>query len=452
MLLAVRGDLQSETGWARAIRALVEAIADDFSVVVGVDLHYHPARSRSAFPGAIVDDATLLRLLQGSKSAVVLHATQPDGIFAMANAINVGWWFWETDRLPTSSDWLERIGSLDVIMVPSEWQAQVIERLRLPVDVIVAPWPHRLADATIGPKAAIKGTPLASFGAYKPCDRELYLEMLDIDRRYHRTVEGVRDPGRLSTMKQALFRGRRTSLGEALDGTDGYMFAVQSDAPRKGLAPLISEWCAYRARAATRHALVVRFSSLNVQFDAATNYQRFWETALAASRGAPGLEDVILILETLSEAEMAQVYAGATAFVSATFGEGFGGTLVEAVQAGCPVIAPRHTACAQLIPEHYPGAFETVPYVGALVGQLAIQPANGSWHLPVPGRIAERMLRAETLSPEARAGDARALLDHMRRGLAPEHARQSMRRAIESARAAWASARAARVAGGNADA
>src|SRR5262249_24050252 len=100
MLLIVRGDLQSETGWSRATRALVSAVARDFSAVLGVDLHFHPVRSRTAFPGLIVSDDTYPRMLTGDGKAVVLHATLPDGIFRCAEAINVGWWFWETDKLP----------------------------------------------------------------------------------------------------------------------------------------------------------------------------------------------------------------------------------------------------------------------------------------------------------------------------------------------------------------
>jgi hypothetical protein len=49
MILIVRGDLQSETGWARATHALLDVISSEFTAVFGVDLHYHPDRSNVIF-------------------------------------------------------------------------------------------------------------------------------------------------------------------------------------------------------------------------------------------------------------------------------------------------------------------------------------------------------------------------------------------------------------------
>ena len=45
MILIVHDDLQNETGWARATRALLDVISSEFSAVIGADLHYHPNRS-----------------------------------------------------------------------------------------------------------------------------------------------------------------------------------------------------------------------------------------------------------------------------------------------------------------------------------------------------------------------------------------------------------------------
>src|SRR5581483_10453353 len=103
MLLVVRGDLQSETGWSRATRALVNCIADQFTAIAGVDLHFHPDRSTGLFCGGIVNDSAAMRMGSNHPGNVVLHAVLPNNIVRYAGNINLGWWFWETDALPATS-------------------------------------------------------------------------------------------------------------------------------------------------------------------------------------------------------------------------------------------------------------------------------------------------------------------------------------------------------------
>lgn len=435
MLLAVRGDLQSETGWSRATRAFVEAVSPDVDVLLGVDLHFNAARSTAQFPGLVLrSDAELSRLLAASRNSVVLHATLPDGIFCFPDAINIGWWFWETDRIPTDGDWPERLGSLDAMLVPSPWQKDVVERMGLGVPVFVAPWPHDMSAPSLDRSARAMDR-LRHTVVHRPCSAELYLAGLDIDRRYHTTAEGRLAPGPLVDAKRAILDGCRTTLAEVLDAHDGYVFAVQSDAPRKGLAPLIREWCEYHRQASTRQALLVRYSSLNVTLDPVSVFMGFWETALMASAGSPAVEAIYLILTPLSDGDLGAVYGHATAFATATLGEGFGGTLVEATAMGCPIVAPDHTACGQIVPAAYAGSVASVPFIGAMVGQLPQQPANGTWHPPKPGAIAEKLRWVEQLGPDDREATVSELRRHMASTLAPSAVRAALASAVSAANA-----------------
>ncbi|NTG88258.1 glycosyltransferase family 4 protein [Agrobacterium rhizogenes] len=430
MLLIVRGDLQSETGWSRATRALVDCVADQFSVIAGVDRHFHPDRSTGLFCGGIVKDSAAMRMGSHHPGNVVLHAVLPNDIVRYAGNINLGWWFWETDALPATSDWIERINSLDHLLVPSPWQAEVVKSLELRVPVSIVPWPHSSLDlvSAYNNKASVA----PALPIYQSWSQSQLRETLDIDHRYHSGLSNHKTLASLVEMKQALFAGQRRTLDTALQNYGGYFFAVQSDAPRKGLPVLISEWCRYCAEVERPNALIVRFSSLNVNHSAETALQRFSEIACSASRGAIGLEHVYVVLDQLSEGTMESLYRGAIATVSPTYGEGFGGTIVESVRSGCLPIAPRHTACAQLLPDNYSNAYQSKPYIGKLVDQLPIQPASGSWHLPVPGEISRLMQRTEKLSQEQRDSELIKLRQFMQETLSPSAARNTILAAIRS--------------------
>lgn len=428
MLLVVRGDLQSETGWSRATRAFVDCIADRFTAVAGVDRHFHPSRSSGYFRGGIVSEMAAMRMASHCPGNVVLHAVLPNDIVRYAGSINLGWWFWETDALPATSDWIERINSLDHLLVPSPWQAELMNKLDVRIPVSIVPWPHSNFDLTSAHEEENDVEIAPALVAYQPWTQLPLSETFAIDRGYCLDVHG--NNATLKKKKTRLLDGQRRKLNTALRNYEGYFFAVQSDAPRKGLPALINEWCRYCAEVEKPNALIIRFSSLNVNHDVPAALQRFSEIACGASRGAPGLEHVFVILDQLDERAMENLYGGAIATVSPTYGEGFGGTIVEAVRAGSLPIAPRHTACAQLLPDDYANTYQSIPYIGKLVDQLPIQPASGSWHLPIPGEIARLMRRTETLSQEQRHSEIARLRQFMQHVLSPSDVQSTILEAI----------------------
>lgn len=430
MLLIVRGDLQSETGWSRATRALVDCIADQFTAIAGVDRHFHPNRSIGHFCGGIVSEMAAMQMASHHRGNVVLHAVLPNDIVRYAGSINLGWWFWETDALPATSDWIERINSLDHLLVPSPWQAELIKKLDIRIPISIVPWPHSNFDLTSVRDEGSDTRILPSLVAYQPFEQVKVGVALGIDDSYRFGLHSNSSVASLVKEKAALVTGQRRTLNTVLQSYKGYFFAVQSDAPRKGLPVLISEWCRYCSQIERPNALVIRFSSLNVNHDTEAALQRFSEIAYGASRGAPGLEHVFVILDQLSEKTMESLYRGAVATISPTYGEGFGGTIVEAVRAGCLPIAPRHTACGQLLPDDYPNTYQSKPYIGKLIDQLPIQPASGSWHLPVPGEITRLMRRTETLSQEQRHLELIRLRQFMKGVLSPSGARSTILEAI----------------------
>jgi hypothetical protein len=156
-------------------------------------------------------------------------------------------------------------------------------------------------------------------------------------------------------------------------------------------------------------------------------------TAIGASgEHPPALDDVFVIVDELAHADIDRLYANAKAFVVASYGEGFAGTLVEAVQNKCPVIAPHHTACEQLLPPNYLGAYATFPHVGSLINQLPIQPPNSTWHLPVRGAIASALAHFDRTGAAERNEAVARLHEHMAAVVSPEVARRTFRAALQN--------------------
>lgn len=432
MMLVVRGDLQSETGWSKATRALVRSIADNFDAVAGVDLHFNTTRSETKFCGGIVSENVAMTLASHKPDNVILHAVLPNQIMRYPKNLNFGWWFWETDVLPSNSDWIERINSLDHLFVPSPWQAEVLKRLNLRIPVSVVPWPHWELDLEETP-GAVPSSERQNVLLYSPWSKDVYEKTLSIDHMFGDKNTNHRKKKELVQNKLYLLNSQRTDIQTVLKKYDRYYFAVQSDAPRKGLPALISEWCRYCRENSRSSALLIRFSCLNVNYDKTVAMQRFTEIALNASRGAAGLSNVYVILDHLDDSDLTALYKGSVATISATYGEGFGGTIVEALQSGCIPISPRHTACAQLVPEGSVISYPSIPYVGKLIDQLPLQPASGSWHLPVPGAIAETMNLVECLSPDERSRTIKELRKHLKEALCPSKARLTIAKAIEHA-------------------
>jgi glycosyltransferase involved in cell wall biosynthesis len=404
MILLVRGDLRSETGWGRATRALLAAIADRFTSVLGIDLHYHPDRALARFPYPLVDPNTVATYTPLMTDLVALHACHPDRIEWMPGAINVGWWFWETDKIQLDFDWKERLEVLDVLFVPSGWHAAWIAEQGVKTRAVVLQWPFDLQ-------------------APKP---NAHADHVDVYRLFNQRTLSTLPPqsaaGTSASQQRQdvlLTHSEKRSIGPGAEKS--YAITVQSDSPRKGLACLLSEWRDYRRMNGALETLLIRFSGLDVSHDACSLLATLSRTALAADRGdETAFADVRAIVDHIPEPALFNAYAGAAVMITPTFGEGFGGTIVEAAQAGTPIIAPRHTACGQLLPDAYPLSYESLPYIGALIAQASIVPSNSTWHLPQPGTIASALVRLDSMSMDERGQASSMLFEHLKSLLAPE--------------------------------
>ena len=144
LTFAIRGDIISTTGYARAARALAEILAET-NRVLGISLHEDPSDRSAIFPGALVSDNELRRLAE-TDPLVVVHHTTPDHSLPVPNALNVGLFYWETDAIPRRLSWCEHIASMDAIWAPTRFIADFVRQCGFEGDIPLIPWAHRFDE------------------------------------------------------------------------------------------------------------------------------------------------------------------------------------------------------------------------------------------------------------------------------------------------------------------
>ena len=378
--VVIRGDLISSTGYARAARALAGVIALRHEVL-GVSLHEDPSDRSSIFPGELVSDATVRRLAR-ERPLIVIHYTPPDSFLPIARAYNIGCFYWETRAIPRRMFWPEAMASMDAIWAPTRFVARFVTSCAYRGPVSIVPWPHRFAD--VPPNGVANPDPIS----------------VDV-------LEKTGSPGsphRWSTTTFFALRAER----------DNIFLAVQSLSPRKGLPVLLAEWLGMmrQRRLGPGTVLLLKLNfrhAENISSDAREHFAQILEQSGAAPGENPR---IALISETLDDGQMAAILGRSDCLVSASLGEGFGGPVVEALVAGRPVIAPRHTSLAELLPEDYPLQVAAREACVQLRDLPDIYPPMSTWFLPHPGALADKMSEFALLCEPARAEIAAAARQH----------------------------------------
>ena len=415
--LVVRGDLRSQTGWSRATRALVKLMQPHFGCVFGIDLHYSPVVSVLPAPFRLIGERDIDLLTEAHVKLTLLNMCLPHEFRFVPDADNIGYFFWETDKPPAGAGWTELAGLMDQIWVPTDWQRKIVmewmRQVGRDTDVRVVPWPQETPDIPAAP---------SDWAPRLAVHRVLGTAELE---QLAMTEETCQARQRVPRFGPWIVAGAQRRLRHrVLDGTacelnlgappGALAFAVQTDVPRKGLPVLISEWLQFR-RTFPDAILLLKLSSIDVFKDRTALHIRLSRMVHRLSASAGGPDDGIFVCyDRLTDATLAACYRAATAFVSASFGEGFGGPIVESLIAGTLPLMPAHTACAGLLPEDYPFRVESRPVIGKLVDELPLYPPDGSWHVAVEGAIARRLCELFSATPETRSGVLLTCQQHLR--------------------------------------
>lgn len=418
-LLIVRGDLRSHTGWSRATRAIVDLLRPYFSAVFGIDLHFSPARSDLPAPFRLIRERDIDLLADAGSQLTVLNMCMPHEFRHVPHAHNIGYFFWETDKPPVDWGWIEFCGLMDQLWVPTDWQRAVVASW-LPdngaKDIRVIPWPHEICEESKEPS---QGVNVHRILTHAELD-DVGVQEEAIEARGHIPLIGARAIARGREQYQKMVLTETACALDLADPPGPIVFAVQTDVPRKGLAVLLSEWLQFRC-SHPDVVLLLKLSSIDVDKHTATLHS--WLSHMvrsARNRTIASGDGIFACYEHLSDLSLATCYRASLCFISATYGEGFGGPIVESVAAGTLPVVPTHTACAALLPDGYPFGIETNPVVGKLAGELPIYPASGRWHVPIEGAIAGQLSQLFSTNSAMRTYWLQACRRHLRATLAPD--------------------------------
>lgn len=370
-----RGDLRSQTGYGRATRSLARLIPGNYAVY-GVDLHHNPADCNTVFPGRLISDADILPLTASSENRpIVFTYGDPNQFQAFPEALNLGGFYWETASMPRQQGWDAKCLLMDAFWAPCPFIADCIRSLcpNKPIDII--PWAH-------------------DFDAWPLMDSAIARMAQSIP-----TTLFVSDPARSSHLSMSTL-----SLAQLRRTTSSLALAIQSLAPRKGLPILLSEWGEYCRMAPSDDVLLLKLSFRHaVGLD--DNPLRAFEVLLQRAGidgSVPARVALVRPEMILSDDEIHTLYKCCDVYLCTSYGEGFGGPVIEALKADRPVITPRHTGLAAMIPENYPLLVQHAPRRIGFAGNLGIYPLESLWNIPLRGSLMRAMQAFRAMPAQTR--------------------------------------------------
>jgi len=368
-LLIIRGDLCSRTGVAYAARAQLRLLESNFDIA-GVDVHPDPKDLDGYFPYPIIREEEIPRqIATRQRRPVVLHHTPPDDFRSFAGAWNIGSFFWETDVAPRLRQWAIKIALMDAMWAPCSMIAALIQDMGYTGPIHSITWPFDFAQ----PRRS----------------EQKLRQSINVRHFRRRDAQG--------------FEVRDTPLAVARSEARNLFVTVQSLAARKGLPILLREWQIHLSEAANANDLLI----LRLAFRHRPNFSGAPEEHFASmlqDAGFPLRQDarIGIIADTLSDAELTELFQTSDAYVSTSFGEGFGGPIIEAIVNDRPVIVPRHTAMCDYIAPDYPLIVASERRVIGLRGGLSVYPPAAAWHVPSPNAAAAQLATFARMSAAER--------------------------------------------------
>lgn len=376
-VLVVRGDLNSSTGYCRAIQLYVEAMAHRFDAIFGVDLHGHASRFLPRWKHELVVDADLASLLQGcAPGSMVLNITTPDHFLRFDGALNVGLFFWESDRLQLP-EWSMRLLFMDEIWAPTQQLLRALEESRYGLHVRYAPCPLP-----------------SDLPAYVPDDALAGMLFREVGWDPHASAS-IRSLGRLRQQSSFVLATVNTLL------------------PRKGYPVLAYEWLSWlKAQPRDDAALLIKTGSIDIHKRPADVHREIADIfgSIAATLGVQRT-GVFVSTQNVSDDSVQTLLATSDAYVTCSFGEGFGLGVFEALALGKPVICGRHSGFEELLPSNYPYFLATDTSNYGVPDPVGLFSISSRWSVPIPGSLAKALAR---IAEDAKSGELQA---HVRAAL-----------------------------------
>lgn len=364
------GDILSCTGYAKSARALAQLL-QAFGTVSGVALQIDPNDCSEHFPGSLLSLDALLDLAT-SEDLVVIHHATPEHFLVIPGAVNIGFFYWETRSIPRELHWPERLALMDAIWAPTTFIADFAREAGYTGPITVVPWWQAFPDLNKRKRLPVPEVDVHLVERMPAADEPLWSAVKPLDR--------------------------------VLMKHDLVALAIQSLAPRKGLQLLLDEWRSFIAANPASNAILL----LKLSFVHAHGIAGGPEQHLRKLLGRYGFAEddrvqIGLVNARLSDAAIHALHQASDVYLTASLGEGFGGPIVEALQEGTPVIAPRHTGIADLLPTATPLAVPCSEYLVGLRDNIEVYPHSSYWHVIDRGEMAKRLEMLHSMDTAARA-------------------------------------------------
>jgi glycosyltransferase involved in cell wall biosynthesis len=372
-VFVIRGDLTNATGYGQATRSLAAILRKRFELY-GVDLHPEAGASRSIFPGQLVDDNAVLSFCNRADThVIVLNYTIPDYFRYFLGATNIGSFYWETSAIPFPLKWREMIASMDFMWAPSKYNADLIFAAGFRRLISIITWPHDFCELE-------HSSSLGSHG--------LSVQFID---EFNGSA------------------GAEIELFDLRKAAENLFLSVKSMAPRKGLPVLLTEWRDYVAESAHDDILLLKLRLIhNSNLGSSVDPGYVISNMIREAGWRQGDRTrIAYTVQNLSNEEMEDLYGWCDCYVTASYGEGFGGPVVEALLLGKPVIASIHTGMGDLLRWDYPLAFLSDPKHVELRGNSQIYPHASTWHVPRRGELCGAFRRFAAMDAAERTAAVR---------------------------------------------
>ncbi|MBK7843483.1 MAG: glycosyltransferase [Bdellovibrionales bacterium] len=435
-LLIVRGDVASFTGYSNALRTHVELLKPYFKNILGVNIH--PTLGKNVVDPSfevISDERADAEMLVSNRKSILLNYCLPTEARRNPNAHNISLFYWETNCLDSKRKFPLFLKMMDSIWAPSSYIFESIKNWNIQRPIAEIRWPFA---AGLNPSECLNPGPNAaiSLDEINSC----FLKQVTLPMKVSRRICGFNNPHFWwnTTIKQFEKNRCLTPLSEVFRNSNRPFLSILINAPRKGLPVLLAEWLKFKSVTNDRSPLVIKISNMNAQEGNLPLLEGIWSLTHSIKKRLNFYKsDIFVIFDPLTAHDINALYRLARAYISTTLGEGFGGTIAEAISAGCPVISPRHTSLTKMIPQNHPFIIESKPMSVSLQGQPNIYPISSIWQIPAPGSLSKTLMRFVKTDPEELACSARNITTQFKNYCDIDSMRAALEDELRRIRAHW---------------
>jgi len=348
--LIVRGDLRSYSGYSYATRCYIKKWRQNYDEIIGNDISYHPARHADIWQYPLIDEKDIVETCKNNDNVTVITISSPSNFQRFAGAKNIGLFFYETDRFGILA-WRDKILLMDEIRVPAPFLGNLVRSIKDSPLVVVDPVPLDECLEAINPNK--------------------------INTNF----------SKLQTFAGNTDKTNSSSLSNLRSQYSHIFFSSCTMIPRKGLPVLAHEWLDFVKENKTC-ALLLKVSSIDISHSRIDIMKSLFKIfKLVSSQYSYREWNVYITTNSLSDAEISEIQGHADAFVTCSFGEGFGLGLFESLIMGKAVVCPAHSTFRDLLPFDYPYFLQTEIENYGIGDPACVYPISARWGVPTAGSL-----------------------------------------------------------------